>query len=59
MSEREIIMKHKYSLAVFDLDAEYTINSAELRSMGKSTPFDGEKVFGKHKMTVFGGDIIC
>lgn len=49
----------KAGIAVFDLDAEYTINSAELRSMGKSTPFDGEKVFGKHKMTVFGGDIIC
>ena len=49
----------KAGIAVFDLDAEYMINSAALRSMGKSTPFDGEKVFGKHKMTVFGGDIIC
>ncbi len=49
----------KAEISVFDLDSEYTVDSAKFKSMGKSSPFDGTKVFGKHKMTVFGGDIIC
>ena len=40
---------------VFDLDKEYTIDSKNFKSMGKSSPFDGDKVFGKCLMTVVGG----
>ncbi len=35
------------NLSVFDLESEYEIDSRKFYSMGKSTPFDGEKVFGK------------
>lgn len=43
------------NLSVFDLDNEYVINAQEFYSMGKSSPFDGEKVFGKCEMTFCGG----
>lgn len=46
------------NLAVWDVDEEYIINSADFASNGKATPFDGEKVFGKCKMTVVNGRII-
>lgn len=49
----------KAEIAVFDLEDEYRINAADFKSMGKSTPFDGMPVFGRHKITVFGGNIIC
>ena len=39
---------------VFDLDSEYVINPDEFLSMGRSTPFKGEHVFGRCKMTVAG-----
>lgn len=37
---------------VFDLDAEYVINSDDFLSMGKSTPFEGKRVSGVCKLTV-------
>ncbi|MEG1107269.1 MAG: dihydroorotase [Oscillospiraceae bacterium] len=43
---------------VFDLDEEYTILPEEFLSKGRSSPFAGDKVFGKCKMTVLGGEII-
>lgn len=46
------------SFSVWDLNKEYTINSANFLSMGKSTPFDGMKVTGKCVMTVYGGKIV-
>jgi dihydroorotase len=45
-------------LCVFDLDKEYIINSSEFLSMGKATPFEGKKVFGRAKMTIFGGKTV-
>ncbi len=35
------------NLSVFDLENEYQIDSQKFYSMGKCTPFDREKVFGK------------
>ena len=35
------------NLSVFDLENEYEIDSQEFYSMGKCTPFDKQKVFGK------------
>ncbi len=41
--------------SIWDLDAEYEINPDEFLSKGRSTPFTGEKVFGKCVMTLVGG----
>ncbi len=42
---------------VFRLDTERTIDPSTFISKGKSTPFDGERVFSECVMTVCGGDI--
>ena len=46
------------NLTVFDLNEKYTINPNDFFSLGKSTPFDGNQVYGKCKMTMFKGEII-
>lgn len=43
---------------VFDLNEEYSINPYEFLSKGKSTPFEGERVFGKCLLTVYNGKIV-
>lgn len=48
----------KADITVFDLGKMYKINSDNFLSMGKSTPFEGETVFGKCMMTICGGRII-
>ncbi len=40
---------------VFDLNASYKVDSADFLSMGKSTPFEGRRVFGKCLLTVCDG----
>ena len=35
------------NISIFDLSKEYTVNPEEFLSMGKSSPFEGFKVFGK------------
>ena len=42
-------------LTVFDLKAEYTVDSDNFLSMGRATPFEGERVFGKCLMTMCAG----
>ena len=37
---------------VWDLDKEITVNPDEFLSMGKATPFEGDKLWGKHLFTV-------
>ena len=54
----KIEIGEKANLCVFDLENEYTINSKEFLSMGKATPFEGKKVFGRSKMTLIGGKIV-
>lgn len=46
------------NLTVFDLDNEFTVNSGEFLSMGKATPFDGKKVYGRCKITIYEGEIV-
>ena len=41
--------------AVWDLETEYSIDSESFISMGKATPFDGWKVYGRCLKTVAGG----
>ena len=42
---------------VFDLENEYTISTDEFASMGKCTPFEDEKVYGRCIATVSGGKL--
>ncbi len=41
--------------SVWDLDAEYEINPEDFKSMGRATPFAGEKVFGRCLATFYNG----
>ncbi|MBQ7095740.1 MAG: dihydroorotase [Clostridia bacterium] len=43
---------------VYDLDAEYKVEPEHFRSLGRATPFAGEKVVGKCLLTVRGGKVI-
>ena len=43
---------------VWDLGESYKIDSKEFLSMGKSTPFEGFKVFGRNVLTSVNGKII-
>ena len=45
------------SLTVYDLDKEYTISPDDFLSMGRATPFAGEKVFGACRLTMYHGSI--
>ena len=42
---------------VFDLADSYTVDPADFLSMGKSSPFTGQQVFGRCLLTVAGGEI--
>ncbi len=44
--------------SVWNIDEEYTINPDDFVSKGKSTPFEGETVYGKCLVTVCGGKIV-
>ena len=43
---------------VFDLGDEYEIDPKDFLSMGKSTPFEGVKVFGRCLATVYNGKMV-
>ncbi len=45
-------------LTVYDLNEEYDIDSSTFVSMGKATPFDGNHVFGRCKMTFCDGKLV-
>ena len=45
-------------IAVFDTTKPYTIDTAEFLSMGKATPFEGEEVYGRCMLTLFGGNVV-
>ncbi|MBP8640267.1 MAG: dihydroorotase [Oscillospiraceae bacterium] len=42
-------------LTVFDLNQEYVVDANDFLSQGRSTPFEGEAVFGKCLMTMVDG----
>ena len=44
--------------SVWKLDEEFIVNPDEFLSMGRSTPFAGEKLFGKCVLTVCDGKIV-
>ncbi len=42
---------------VWDLDKTFTVNPDEFLSLGKATPFEGDKLYGECKMTVVNNEI--
>lgn len=54
----EIKVGEKADLAVYNLEENYNIDSNTFVSKGKATPFDGNNVYGKCKMTICGGNIV-
>jgi dihydroorotase len=42
---------------VFDFSEKYRINPEEFLSMGRSTPFEGDEVYGRCLMTVCEGEV--
>jgi len=44
--------------SIWDLSEEYTVDPAEFVSMGKATPFEGWKVFGRCLATVCDGKVV-
>ena len=42
---------------VFKIDEEYTIDPSDFLSMGKATPFEGEKVYGRCLLTLYNGKV--
>ena len=49
-------IKSDVGFTVFDLSSEYEIKPEDLLSMGKSTPFAGDVVFGECLATVYDGE---
>ena len=43
---------------VYDLSEEYSIDPDNFVTMGRATPFEGKKVFGKCLMTVYNGKLV-
>ncbi len=54
----EIAVGCRADLCLLDLDGDYTIDSREFLSMGRSTPFEGWPVRGRSVMTICGGKIV-
>ncbi len=44
--------------SLWDLNAEYAVDPANFQSMGKATPFEGWKLFGKCMLTVCDGTVV-
>ncbi len=43
---------------IFDLEQEFTVNPEEFLSMGRATPFDGMKFYGKCLLTACNGKVV-
>ena len=48
----------KEDCCIFDLKKAYTINPEDFLSMGKSSPFTGDQVFGENLLTVVNGKAV-
>ena len=44
--------------SIWKLDEEYVVDPADFASMGRATPFEGEKVFGQCVLTVCDGKVV-
>jgi len=57
-SKRFKIKQSVDKFTVFDLSNEFIIDSVAFASKGKSTPFNGKKVYGKCILTVLDGKVV-
>ncbi len=48
----------KADVTIFDLDKEWTVDSAKFYTRGKLTPFEGKKLKGKAVATIVAGEIV-
>ena len=48
----------KADFTVFNLEESYHVNPDEFLSMGRSTPFEGEEVWGRCKLTFADGNLV-
>ncbi len=46
------------SFSVWSLDEEFTVDPNKFKSQGRATPFEGARLFGVHKATVYNGKTI-
>ena len=46
------------SFSIWKLDEEFTVDPADFASKGRSTPFEGEKLFGVNLLTVYNGQTV-
>ncbi|MCQ2451735.1 MAG: dihydroorotase [Oscillospiraceae bacterium] len=44
----------KADFTIFDLNASYQVDPEEFQSMGKSSPFTGDSLYGRCRYTIFG-----
>ena len=51
-----IPMGNDFSL--WELEREYEVRSEEFASMGRATPFEGMRLFGRCVLTVCGGNVV-
>jgi len=45
-------------LTIFDLNAEWTVDPEQFLSLGRATPFAGDRVFGRCELTLAGGETV-
>lgn len=58
LGKGKIAAGEKADFTVFNLEESYCINPDEFLSMGRSTPFEGERVWGRCKMTFADGNLV-
>ena len=44
---------------VFELDAAFTVDPEQFHGAGRATPFAGETLYGKHRLTVYNGKTVA
>ena len=55
---RRFGLPEENGFSVWSLEKEYTVDPTTFKTMGRATPFDGERLFGKCVATVFDGKVI-
>ena len=55
---RRFKIKADGDFSVWKLDEQFTVDSSEFLSMGRATPFEGKKLFGRCYLTVRGGKAV-
>ena len=54
----EIKVGERADITVFDLSEKFTVRKEDFVSLGKASPFEGEELYGRCKMTFVNGQIV-